>query len=323
MTISPGKGRYIGSAYPGAEALAPLLERYTLATMQGMDPAEFLRRAEEWGSLAAYQRWLTAYQRRDGTFLDHVVWGADRDLGPLPGETERRYLYGAMDDRALTNLHRVAAGGGGLDPARHVAGKRCLVIGAWDGTECLLLHALGASWVDAIEEVPAFAAMCRMQLDAWQVPSAMVLARSLYEVDLADLWQSYDLLYVPGVLYHLSDPLVALVLCWGMLRPGGVLAFESIVDPPTSPPTTAARYLGALKGGWNWWAPTAAAYEAMLRDAGFPDARTVETSKGRGWWIGTKGEALPALDTGAAGISRPDLLRQIQDLLRSHQRSGP
>ena len=315
MTISPGKGRYIGSAYPGAESLAPLLDRYTLATMRGMDPAEFLRQAEEWGSLAAYQRWLTAYQRRDGTFLEHVVWGADRDLGPLPGETERRYLYGAMDDRALTNLHRVIAGG--LDPASQVAGKRCLVIGAWDGTECLLLHALGAAWVDVIEEVPDFAEMARLQLDAWEVPSAMVLPRSLYDVNITELWQAYDLLYVPGVLYHLSDPLVALVICWALLRPSGVLAFESIVDPPEPDGRTVARYLGALKGGWNWWSPTPQAYEAMLRDAGFPDARTIELSKGRGWWMGTRGERLPTLDIGAAGISHPDLLRQIQELMTS------
>lgn len=313
-TISPGKGRYIGSAYPGAERYLELLQRYTLATMRGADPAAFLARVEEWGSLEAYQRWLRAYQRNDGTFLQHTVWGADRDLGPLPGETAPRHLCGAMDDRALTNLHRVASAPGGLDPARHVAGKRACVVGAWDGTECLLLHALGASYVDVIEEVPAFAEMARLQLDAWQVPHAMVLPRSLYEVDVRQLWQAYDLLYVPGVLYHLSDPVTALVICWALLRPGGVLAFESIVDPPAHGEATVARYLGASKAGWNWWAPTPQAYEAMLRDAGFPDGRTVETSKGRGWWLGTRGKRLPALASGAAGFSRPDLLRTVVEL---------
>ncbi len=317
QTISPGKSRYIGAAYAGAEQWASLLDRYTLATMTGTDPAEFLTRVQQWGSLAAYQHWLSAYQRRDGSFLDHVVWGADRDLGPLPGETEHRYLYGAMDDRALTNLHRITRAG--LEPAVHVAGKRCLVIGAWDGTECLLLHALGAAEVDVIEEVADFAQMARLQLDAWRVPHRSVLPISLYEVDVAALWGRYDMIYCPGVMYHLTDPVAALVICWSLLRPGGVLAFESIADPADASGRPLGRYLGALQGGWNWWAPNPACYEAMLRDAGFPDGRTAELSKGRGWWLGTRGDALPALETGAAGFSRPDLLRAVAALARGER----
>lgn len=313
MTLAAGKTRYIGSAYPGAERWAQIVaEKFSLSTMRGMAPADFLAKAERWGSQEAYQRWLRAYQTNSGTFLDHIVWGADRALGPGP-DGRQRYLYGAMDDRYATNAQRVFVPGG-LDVERDVKGKRALVVGCWDGTENLLLRALGASWVDGVEEVAAFAEQARLQMDAWQVPYAMVWPRSLYEVDIRELWQSYDLLYVPGVMYHLTDLAAALVICWAMLKPGGKLAFESIVDPPDAAGRPLARYLGASVAGWNWWAPTPRTYEQLLRDCGFPDGRTVETSKGRGWWAGTKAEGLPALTGGAAGFSRPDLLRAIVEM---------
>lgn len=305
--ILPGKNRCIGAAYPSAERWERLMaERYNLATMRGLPPEEFLRQTEPWGSLAAYQRWLAAYTANAGSFLEHIVWGADRDLG------SGHYLYGAMDDRYATNAER-AFRSGGLDAKAHVEGKRCLVIGCWDGTENLLLHALGAACVDGCEEVGEFGRMASLQLQAWQVPGR-ILSCSLYELHIDALWGAYDLIYCPGVLYHLTDLPLALVMCWAMLSTGGVLAFESVADPRAAAPT--ARYLGPSIPGWNWWAPSTNCYEAMLRDAGFPDARTVEQDKGRGWWMGTKATTLPALTCGAAGFSRPDVLRAIRSRLR-------
>jgi hypothetical protein len=174
----------------------------------------------------------------------------------------------------------------------------------------LLLRALGASTVDAVEEMPEFCEMARAQYEAWTIPG-QIFTKSLYEVDVEASWQKYDLLYVPGVMYHLTDLPTALVILWSMLAPGGVLAFESIADAGG---TTSARYLGASKPGWNWWSPTPACFLAAMRDCGFGGAKTVQFSQGRGWWFGTKAERLPALATGAAGFSRPDILRTIARL---------
>jgi len=166
-------------------------------------------------------------------------------------------------------------------------------------------------------EVEGFADMARLQLQAWEVPGE-VLSCSLYELDVDALWQRWDLLYVPGVLYHLTDPLVALVIFWALLRPGGVVAFESITSAAQQ--GTSARYLGARLAGWNYWAPAPATFEAMLEDAGFA-ARTVELSAGRGWWVGRRRPELPVLSHGAAGFSRPDLLRAIRARLDAGRRS--
>lgn len=296
------KPRQIGIAHPGAPRFERLVsERYSLATLTGMPPEEFLRQANVWGSREAYERWLAAYRQNAGGFLDHPVWGADRDLGA------GHQLFGAMDDRYASNAARLLDAGG-LDVARHIEGKRACVVGAWDGTECLLLHALGASQVDAIEEAPASVAMATHQFRAWKVPGVAVEC-SLYEVpERPWLTGAYDLLYVPGVLYHLTDLPAALVILWSMLAPGGRLAFESIADAGGK----SARYLGPRHPGWSWWSPSADCYEALLADCGFPDGRTVELAHGRGWWVGTRSDAPPlAVEGGAAGFSRPGLVRAI------------
>jgi 2-polyprenyl-3-methyl-5-hydroxy-6-metoxy-1,4-benzoquinol methylase len=303
--MPPGKTRYIGQPHAGAEPFRRLVAtRYSLDTAR--DPQGFLARVAPYASLEAYNRWLNAYKAQSGSFLEHPAWGADRELGG------GRWLYGAMDDRYATNAAR-AFGPGGLDAGLHIVGKRVCVVGAWDGTESLLLSALGAASVDAMDEVPAFCDMTQAQYDAWDI-SGQVLRTALYEVDPEAVWQKYDLLYVPGVLYHLTDVVAAMVLCWTMLRPGGTLAFESVADMRGS---CSARYIGASATGWNWWSPTPDCYESLLRDCGFPDGRTVEYQNNRGWWVGTRGEVLPALSAGAAGFSRPDLLRSVRRLSKS------
>ena len=298
----PGKTNYIGAPHPGAAPYKKLVaERFGLA--QARDPDAFLARVSRYATEGAYKTWLKAYQSNAGAFLDHPVWGADRDLGG------GRWLWGAMDDRFATNAARIF-GTGGLRAADHVVGRRVCVIGAWDGTEALLLSALGAESVDSVDEAAESCEMARAQYDAWDVKGD-VSRSSLYELDIRGTWSKYDLVYVPGVVYHLTDVVAALVITWAALRPGGTLAVESVVDPSGG---RAARYVGASVPGWNWWSPGPECLTAAMRDCGFPDARLAETSGGRAWWVGTRGAALPALSAGAAGFSRPDILRAAREL---------
>lgn len=302
----PGKQRLIGAAHPLAAQYCELVAK-TFPLSRARDPGKFLQQVSQIASREAYEAWKRAYQANDGTFLDHICWGADRYLG------DGQWLYGAMDDRFASNAARVFCPSG-LNAQKHVAGKVVCVVGAWDGTESLLLRALGAARVDAVEEVPEFCAMAEAQYDAWDVPG-VVENCSLYELDLAKRWQAYDLVYVPGVLYHLTDLVAAVTILWSLLRPGAVLAFESIAE---SKGDRSARYLGAKLAGWNWWSPTADCYHAIMVDCGFRPW-TVELERGRGWWVGVKGDSLPVLSAGAAGFSRPDLLRQIQQLTKGNQ----
>jgi SAM-dependent methyltransferase len=310
--ISPGKKRYIGAEYKGAEHYANLVnERFSLATMK--DPARFLERVSKWASLEAYNAWKAAYARNDGSFLEHPVWGADRHLGG------GQYLYGAMDDRFATNAQRVFSAPSGLKSA-DAEGKTCLVIGGWDGTEALLLLAMGAKSVQTLDEVPTFAEMAREQFQAWGLLGTKALSHelSLYDLNPEVDWQTFDLVYVPGVMYHLTDLPAAMLILWSILKPGGKLAFESCVET-RSGRGNSANYQGPSLPGWNWWVPTAECFEALMHDCGFPDGRTVEMSGGRGWWVGTRNEKCRAISHGAAGFSRPELLKSI--LEKSHEES--
>lgn len=300
MSAPPGKSRHIGAddSALSAELEGLVAGRYNLGT--ALRPEEFLARVSRYASAEAYASWLRAYKGNEGSFVDHAAWGADRDLG------DGKWLHGAMDNRYATNAAR-AMGPGGVNADADIRGRRVCVVGAWDGTECLLLHALGASEVDAVDEVPEFCEMAEAQYEAWSVPGK-VLRQSLYE---AAQDEQYDTLYVPGVMYHLTDMVAGALAMWSMLRPGGKLAIESAVDESTE---RRARYAGPSEPGWNWWLPTPACLEALLADCGFDGvSRVQEPRRGRGWWVGSRSASAPRAATlGRAGMSRLDVVKRLR-----------
>jgi 2-polyprenyl-3-methyl-5-hydroxy-6-metoxy-1,4-benzoquinol methylase len=259
----------------------------------GIDGRELAAWASSFG--VGYDGWRRAYSANDGNFLDVLAWGHDHDFG---GGV---VVKGTMDDRHVTNMERVDQPGG-LDPGCHVAGKRCLIVGAYCGGEVLLLHALGAREVDAIEEVPEYAAACARLADAFGVPGR-TRAASLYECGGAtDPGGGYDLVYVPGVVYHLTDVVTALRILRDLARPGGSVFIET--------PIAADRdtYLGPSVRGWNWWVLTARTYMQIMADVGLRDVRHVETTGGRAWFGGVRGDADPLADNGCAGFALPRLI---------------
>lgn len=297
MSVPPGKRRLAGAEHPGAAALEDLvLGRYPLAAASA--PGRLLDLASSWATAEACAAWEAAYLASgdpgSGSFLDHPCWGACRDLGG------GRWLWGAMDDRWATCAARLLDSGA-LDPRRDVAGKECLAVGAWDGTECLLLSALGAARCDALDESPDARDMASAQLGAWQVAGEATVA-SAYELPLLAAGR-YDLVYASGVLYHASDLAALLLALRAALRPGGLLAAETTLAPGDG---LEARYSGPRVRGWSWWCPTAPLLEALASDCGLEGARVVERSGGRGWLAGRAGKGTPpAVRGGRAGLPAP------------------
>jgi SAM-dependent methyltransferase len=316
--------RVVGGPYR-TDRFGPLMLDFTLDRLRpGVDREEFWA----WVSLfgVGWDAWFRAWQGNQRNFLDVLAWGHDHDFGG------GRAVKGTMDDRHVTNLERVVQPGG-LDPARHVAGMRVLVVGAYCGGEVLLMHALGAAQVDAMEEVPEYARACGKLADAFGIRQVSY-GCSLYE--LPEAWEqgvpqdngdpgaevtrvavlrdgrklvypargSYDLVYCPGVVYHLTDQVAALRILRDLLAPGGTLAFETGVsgDP------NAAAYQGPGKPGWNWWVCGEATYVAMMRDVGLFGGHKVEQAGGRAWFMGERSEADPLSENGCAGFSIPGLL---------------
>ncbi len=80
----------------------------------------------------------------------------------------------------------------------------------------------------------------------------------------------FDIVFCLGVIYHLTDPLVALRRLFHVLKPEGLLCIESM-SIAESEPFLEFQGRSSVKGRgkWNWLAPSPKALALMLEDSGF------------------------------------------------------
>jgi len=298
--------RLVGAPYR-TDRFGHLMEQFTLDHLrEGIDVEEFAHWMADFG--VGYEAWRAAWTSNQSNFLDVHAWGHDHDLG------HGYVIKGTMDDRHVTNLERVVQPSG-LDPDKHVKDKKCLVVGAYCGGEVLMLHALGAARVDALEEVPEYAEACGRLADAFGIQQD-TYAASLFE--LPQDWASgqenmperegYDLVYCPGVIYHCSDQVATLRILRDLLVPGGSLFFETGVAGHPD----AVTYLGPSQPGWNWWVCGVNVYLQMMSDVGLENNRHIETTGGRAWFGGIRSVRDPLTENGCAGFAIPSLLGRGQ-----------
>ncbi|MDH5507155.1 MAG: tRNA 5-methoxyuridine(34)/uridine 5-oxyacetic acid(34) synthase CmoB [Anaerolineae bacterium] len=237
-----------------------------------------------------------AYQR-DLSIKFH--WGHNHDFGDFK-------LEGRMGDRHLWLLANFVD----MFPINlgDFDGKRVFDIGCWTGGTSLLLAALGAEVV-AIEEVHKYAEMTAYLAGAFGLDDRVsVESKSLYACNAGDFQDRFDIAYFPGVLYHLSDPVLALRILFNSLKIGGTILVESAGIRSSEP---YCRFEGGRvvhsgsqeemnRGGWNWFVPSAAALKRMLQEAGFDEVQTqMHASSNRVYGYGKK--------TAQVGISKAGL----------------
>jgi SAM-dependent methyltransferase len=165
----------------------------------------------------------------------------------------------------------------------HFNGKAILDVGCWTGGTTLSLKMLGAGHITALEEVRKYA------------DAADVLVRDIYgfsDVDfkgisLYDFGEGvYDTVYIPGVVYHLSDPVLALRRLFNRIRDGGEIFVESAGiegDGPMCWFKGNQQHFGGSekklsRGGWAWFWPTASCLGQWMYEAGFRDIRVFMSS---------------------------------------------
>ncbi len=210
-------------------------------------------------------------KQRDLSIKFH--WGHDHDFGSfkMPGRMARRHI------QLMADFHEQF----GVAPESYV-GRDVLDVGCWTGGTTLLLAALG-SRIDALEEVPMYADTTRYLLHAFDLEKqASVSGTSLYKCDDAAFKNKYDRVYFPGVIYHLSDPVLALRVLYNTLREGGDILVESAGiehhDAMCLFEGNAIYHSGTKeelsRGGWNWFLPSPLALYRMLAEAGFEDITT-------------------------------------------------
>lgn len=224
------------------------------------------------------------------SFIEFFTWGHDHDFG------FGKVRNGAMGERHVEIISESLAFG--LLPP-DLNGVELLDVGCWTGGDVLALAGLGAK-VTAFDEHPVSAAAAK-RLCRLVGSDAKVLHQSLYD-DRPELARRFDVIYCSGVIYHVTDPLLLLRICFAYLRPGGTLVIETKAESGAG---AGCAYAGTMEKGWNWYSPSRAVLGRWLVDAGFSpqDVRLHWRPIGR--LLAAAVKTAPAALPDPAGFSRP------------------
>lgn len=229
--------------------------------------------------------------QRDGSVV--FRWGHDHDFGAFR-------LEGQMLDRHVKLMERF---GELLDLEGLVKGARVLDVGPWTGGTSLILAAMDARAVLAVEEVRKYVSAIRVLAEAFDIRTLEVLRMSLFELlELRSSTETFDVIHCSGVLYHLTDPLLGLRILYHMSHPGATLLLETAVLPLHMGDAPIMAYQGPRRPGWNWWFPSRACVREMLEDVGFENVKEGTGTQNRQWFTATRG---PAKTLTQSGLSRP------------------
>jgi SAM-dependent methyltransferase len=182
-------------------------------------------------------------------------WGHSIDFGPFVKQ-------GFLDDGYL----KIA---GLLDAwrwwPRDLAGMNVADVGCFTGGLTLLMAARNPDRVFAVDEVPEHLQQCDFLCRSFAVENVETLESSLFDLHRKLARESFDLILLSGVLYHLSDMLVGLLVMRELLRPGGVLIIETnAMNDKTRSFANFGRFCGGM-----WWQPSALCVQDLCKFTGF------------------------------------------------------
>jgi SAM-dependent methyltransferase len=295
-----------GAAAAVADLLRQRFARYRTDRLHTLTPAAFRQAIDSRLGIddAAAEGYSPKELERQRDLSIKFHWGHNHDFGEF--RVEGRMLDRHIDLFAnFIDLFPIVVD--------DFLDKDVFDIGCWTGGTALMLAALG-SRVLAIEEVKKYAETTQFLADSFGIGDRVtVLARSLYSCNNPEFYDRFDVVNFPGVVYHLSDPLIGLRILFNSLRVGGVILVESAGIDHDEP---FCRFDGSLihlsgsreqlnRGGWNWYWPSPSALERMMREAGFDEVETCwHQPTGRVFGFGKKLAHVPIC---RAGLSVPDI----------------
>ena len=119
-----------------------------------------------------------------------------------------------------------------------------------------------------------------------------VIVSSIYHTTFA---KPFDYIIFPGVLYHLTDPILALRILFNALKDGGTLFIESAGTENISPATL--DYRGGK--GWSWFVPSLQTLYDMLGNVGFENIKVQQND----WRLEGSAKRIKHKDMLRAGLS--------------------
>lgn len=145
-----------------------------------------------------------------------------------------------------------------------VRGMDCLDIGATDGLISFGLEKRGARSVVATDRVEGngFAAIHQLLSSKVELHTPIEIAN--INEKLGD--RGFDLIVCAGVIYHMLNPLSALMACRSLLRPGGLMIVETAMTWVSDQPVLVLNSEQELHmESSTYWLPTPAALKGMAR----------------------------------------------------------
>jgi len=179
------------------DALKKQFDIYKTSNLTGITPAEFTRSIQSRIGVIDVQ--IEGYsedeieQQRDLSIK--FQWGHNHDFGDFK-------LEGRMGDRHLKLLANFIA----LFPVslEDFRDKHVFDIGCWTGGTTLVLATLSKK-VCAIEEVKKYAETVSFLLNSFDISDRVsVQSLSIYDCNSEEFIDEFDIVYFPGVIYHLS-----------------------------------------------------------------------------------------------------------------------
>lgn len=189
-----------------------------------------------------------------------------------------------------------------------------LDVGCWTGGTALAINLFEPQYIKCTEEVKKyFKASKTLINDIFNLKEVFFDQSNLYEINDINV---FDIVNFPGVLYHVSDPIVALRILQRSLKPNGIILIETEGFDSNE---SVAKYLGNKiffnnpnekqadlnRGGWNHFCPSASCLKNWMIEVGFKNIQ-IQKSKinGRLFAIGDK---IDGHKITKAGLSRTDL----------------
>ena len=262
-------GQRLMETLPSYNYLQNLMLSYQTKDLINEDPKYFRRRIDEFLQFQDYKMegFKDAAKQRDLSIKFH--WGHNHDFGEFS-------LEGLLEDRHISILAAF------IDRfkiiPRSLDGLRVLDIGCWTGGTSLLLCAMGAHVV-AIEEVKKYVDCLNYLKHAFNIDKLEPKHISLYECTTLDFQNSFDIVLFAGVLYHVTDPILALRITFNCLKDGGVCLLETAAihsnkrilsyEGPTIFGEDRNKDLG--RTGWEWFIPSPITLSQMMSDVGYTD----------------------------------------------------
>jgi 2-polyprenyl-3-methyl-5-hydroxy-6-metoxy-1,4-benzoquinol methylase len=165
-----------------------------------------------------------------------------------PGKPQNQTLFSVLDFL------------GGID----VRGMDCLDIGATDGLISFGLEKLGARSVVATDRYPGDGfATVRQLLNSKVELHARV---EISTIDKVLEGRQFDLVVCAGVIYHMLNPMSAIMACRGLLKPGGLMIVETAMSWESDRAVMVLNSEEQLSmESSTYWMPTSKALSGMVR----------------------------------------------------------